>query len=75
MLDDDDKEKVKCLKGVWFLEMDNTDLKNLWGCEDNEDDKAEMSKNIKDIHDKIEALKRFNKQRKTKKTKAQKMHS
>ena len=69
--DDDDKEKVKCLKGVWFLEMDDTDLKNLWGCEDNEDDKAEMGKNIKDIHDKIEALKRFNKQRKTKKTKAQ----
>ena len=61
---------VKCLKGVWFLEMDKSDLKNLWGCEDKEEDKKEMGKNIKDIHDKIEALKRFNKQRKTKKEKA-----
>ena len=62
---------VKCLKGVWFLEMDKSDLKNLWGCEDTEEDKKEMGKNIKDIHDKIEALKRFNKQRKTKKDPAQ----
>jgi len=75
--DQDEKNKgnihsnVKCLKGVWFLEMDNLDLKNLWGCEDTEKDKKEMGKNIKDIHDKIEALKRFNKQRKTKKVKAQ----
>lgn len=75
--DQDEKNKeneysnVKCLKGVWFLEMDGSDLKNLWGCEDNEDDKKEMDKNITDIHNKIEALKRFNKQRKTKKEKAQ----
>jgi hypothetical protein len=61
--------EIKCIKGVWFIEIEKDDGNMFWGCTD-EKDKNERKNELYDINDKIVALKRFNKVRGSKKTKA-----
>ena len=60
----DSDPNLKCLQGVWFINMLPVDFKLLWGDDVND---AE----IIDVSDKITALKRFNKVKQTKKNPGQ----